>query len=266
MANRRMFSKDVVATDRFQNMSFEAQALYMQLSLVADDDGFVGAPKRVCRGAGAKETALSELTENGYLMFFPSGVCVVSHWKVNNYIQKDRYKETVYIEEKKQLSVGESGVYFIAKEPCIHSVSKLDTQVRLESGKGSIGEESGCEVAAEEKEPLSLGEHKNVFLTKEELKKLKERFSDYKARIESLSRKIAIHGYQYKNHYAVLVEWAEQDRAKQKTKLPAGSGLHANAPPAKKSRYDYEKIERKSMENVAKSAKEKREQTWCLLP
>ena len=58
MANRRMFSLDVVDTDRFLDMSASAQALYFHLGMRADDDGFVNNPKKICRMTGASEDDL----------------------------------------------------------------------------------------------------------------------------------------------------------------------------------------------------------------
>ena len=49
MANRRMFSLDVVDTDRFLDMSASAQALYFHLGMRADDDGFVSSPRKIAR-------------------------------------------------------------------------------------------------------------------------------------------------------------------------------------------------------------------------
>ena len=52
MANRRMFSKDVVETDKFLNMPLTSQALYFHLGMEADDDGFVASPKRCKEASG----------------------------------------------------------------------------------------------------------------------------------------------------------------------------------------------------------------------
>ena len=46
MANRRMFSSEVVCTDKFLDMPSSSQALYFQFGMKADDDGFISAPKR----------------------------------------------------------------------------------------------------------------------------------------------------------------------------------------------------------------------------
>ena len=78
---------------------------------------------------------------------FESGVVVIKHWRLHNYIQKDRYKPTIYQDEKAQLNVENNGVYENVSTPvsnldtdCIQDVYSLDTQVRL--GKDRIGKES----------------------------------------------------------------------------------------------------------------------------
>ena len=54
MANRRMFSLDIVDTDAFLDMPMSAQCLYFHLGMRADDDGFVGSPKKVIGITGCR--------------------------------------------------------------------------------------------------------------------------------------------------------------------------------------------------------------------
>lgn len=100
MAERRMFSKVVIDSDTFLDMPLSAQALYFHLSMRADDDGFVNNPKRIQAYVGASTDDLKILLAKHFLIPFESGVVVIKHWKVHNYIQKDRYKETYYQKEK----------------------------------------------------------------------------------------------------------------------------------------------------------------------
>lgn len=100
MAERRMFAKSVVMDDKFLDLAPVTRCLYFALGMCADDDGFVGAPKRVMKYCGANRKALDGLVEAGYIKLFPSGVAAITHWTVNNKIRKDRYRETVYLEEK----------------------------------------------------------------------------------------------------------------------------------------------------------------------
>ena len=104
MANRRMFSLDVVDTDAFIDMPVTAQALYFHLGMRADDDGFISSPKKITKMVNCSLDDMNILIEAGYLIPFDSGVVVVRDWKVNNYIQKDRYTPTRNHDEKKKLS------------------------------------------------------------------------------------------------------------------------------------------------------------------
>ena len=100
MAERRMFAKSVVMDDKFLDLPAAARCLYFALSMSADDDGFIGAPKRIMRVCGAKKSALLCLIDAGYVRQFLSGVVAILHWKVNNQIRSDRYRPTLYTHEK----------------------------------------------------------------------------------------------------------------------------------------------------------------------
>jgi len=138
MAKRRMFSSDIVDSDKFLDMPVSARCLYYDLGMRADDDGFVG-PKKILRLTGASDDDLKVLIAKGFVIPFKSGVLVIKDWKMNNYIQKDRYSETIYKTEKSQLSEDTNGSY-ILKTKSIQDVYKLDTQVRL--GKVRLGKDS----------------------------------------------------------------------------------------------------------------------------
>ena len=100
MAERRMFAKSIVLDDKFLDMTLAARCLYFALSMEADDDGFVGAPKRIMKICGVGPSALRTLIEQGYIRQYPSGVVSVTDWLVNNQLRKDRYRPTIYIKEK----------------------------------------------------------------------------------------------------------------------------------------------------------------------
>lgn len=135
MAQRRMFSKKIVETDFFMEMSPTAKLLYFYLNMSADDDGFVGNPKTIKLISGATDDDLKILIAKQFIIPFDSGVIVIKDWKIHNYIQKDRYNQTQYLDEKKQLLVEENGTY----TKCIQDVSSLDTQVRLGKSKDRLG-------------------------------------------------------------------------------------------------------------------------------
>lgn len=139
MAERRMFAKTIIDSDAFLNMPLTTQALYFHLCMRADDDGFVNNPQKIQRMIGASDDDLKILCAKNFIIPFESGIIVIKHWKIHNYIQNDRYKPTVYEEEKALLSVKNNKAYTLDTE-CIQDVSIVDTQVRL--GKDSLGKNS----------------------------------------------------------------------------------------------------------------------------
>lgn len=132
MAERRMFAKAIVDSDLFLGLPLTAQALYFHLGVRADDDGFVGNPKKIQRMIGCSDDDLKLLIIKEFIIPFESGVVVISHWKVNNYIRNDRYKPTFYSKEKAILNSNENEVYTIG----IPTDNQRDTQYRL--GKVSL--------------------------------------------------------------------------------------------------------------------------------
>lgn len=136
MAERRMFAKTIVLSDAFLDMPIGARCLYMTLGMVADDDGFVNSPKAVMRQAGATEDDMKILIAKKFVLVFEDGVLVIKHWRINNYLQKDRYRETVYKEDKALLTVQENGAYSL---PEGHVYTNVYTQER--KGEEREGEE-----------------------------------------------------------------------------------------------------------------------------
>ena len=113
MARRRMFSKDIVITDKFITMPATSRCLYFELAMQADDDGFVSNPKIILRMLGFNEADLKILIINEYVIPFDSGVVVITHWKQHNNIPKDRYTPTIYTKEKSLLKEGKNKEYLI---------------------------------------------------------------------------------------------------------------------------------------------------------
>ena len=111
MARKRMFDIEIVDTDLFLEMPQSTQNLYFHLGMRADDDGFVSNPKKIIRTIGANEDDLKILVTKKFIIPFESGVIVIRHWKINNYLRSDRYTETLYKDEKKQLIEDEKGTY-----------------------------------------------------------------------------------------------------------------------------------------------------------
>jgi len=133
-----MFSLKVVDTDLFLDMPMTSQLLYFHLCMRADDDGFVNSPKKILKMIGCNDDDLKILMAKVFVIPFESGVCVIRDWKIHNYIQKDRYSETLYTKEKSLLVEGKNGEY----TKCIQNVSNMDTQVRDRLGKDRLGKDS----------------------------------------------------------------------------------------------------------------------------
>lgn len=148
MAQKRMIDKSIIDSDAFLDMSLSCQALYFHLHMRADDDGFVDSVKNIMRLIGAKEDDLKILIYKKFIIPFESGIIVMKHWRLHNYIAKDRYTETKYKEEKAMLIVDENKVYeYINNAPsttCIQNVDNLSTQYSKDkNSKDKNSKESG---------------------------------------------------------------------------------------------------------------------------
>ena len=111
MAERRMFAKTIIDSDAFLDMPVTARLLYYDLSMRADDDGFVNAPKKIMRMIGASQDDLSLLVLKSFIIPFESGVVVIKHWRIHNYIRKDTYNGTPYKTEMAMLKLDDNKVY-----------------------------------------------------------------------------------------------------------------------------------------------------------
>jgi len=111
MAERRMFAKSIVLSDAFLDMPLTARCLYFTLGMLADDDGFVGNPKAIMRQCGASQDDMAVLLQKRYILGFDSGIIVIKHWRINNYLRNDRYQSTTYLEEKDTLELDAKNAY-----------------------------------------------------------------------------------------------------------------------------------------------------------
>lgn len=148
MAAKRMFSIDVIDTDKFLDMPVSTQALYFHFGMRADDDGFVSSPKKIVKIANCTNDDLRILISKGYVIPFDSGVVVITDWRVNNSIRSDRYKPTIYQEELKQLETSKNtylrgSVGIPIDNQCVtreqpewnQNGYQMDTQVRLDKDR-----------------------------------------------------------------------------------------------------------------------------------
>ncbi|MDV4613844.1 replisome organizer [Enterococcus faecium] len=233
MAERRMFAKTIIDSDAFLDMPLSTQALYFHLSMRADDDGFINNPKKTQRMVGCGDDDLKLLMAKRFILVFESGVIVIKHWKIHNYIRNDRYKPTLYQDEKALLADKDNKAYTFAEELSKHdeklgipddnqAVYQMDTQVRL--GKDRLGKDSKeiKDVTPSKKskaKPIrhKYGEYKNVLLSDEQMEKLKTEFpNDYQERIERLSEYCESSGKTYKNYLATIRSWSRKEKNESK--------------------------------------------------
>ena len=181
-----MFAKTIIDSDAFLDMPVTARLLYYDLAMRADDDGFVNSPKKIMRMIGASQDDLTILGLRKFIIPFETGIVVIKHWKIHNYIQNDRYRPTIYQEEKAMLDVKENKEYSIVNgscTPCIHNVSNMYSQDSI--GKCSVVQDSTvedteppaaahapAESPAEEPQRHRHGANGWVLLTDEQYKKL----------------------------------------------------------------------------------------------
>jgi len=214
MADKRMFSKTIIDSDAFLDMPLSTQALYFHLSMRADDEGFINNPRKIQRMIGSNEDDLTLLTVKRFLITFESGVIVIKHWRIHNYIQSDRFKETVYLEEKSQLKVKENKSYTFLDTVCIQDVSTLEPQIRLD--KNSIDKSiymdlkfidviiDKVQITKEQYETLCT-KHTKELVDKE---------------IVSLDNYIVNgKGNKYKDHYRTLNTWCNKNKDTIKPKI-----------------------------------------------
>lgn len=141
MAERRMMSKKIIDTDNFLDMPQSTQCLYFHLLLRADDDGFIQSPKSIMRITGCKDDDLKLLIAKGFVIGFETGVIVIRHWRIHNYVQSDRYSKSE-LPEAKSVEL-KNKVYEVVEPPinpddtcmdtkCIQNGYNLDTQIRID--------------------------------------------------------------------------------------------------------------------------------------
>ena len=204
MAEKRMFSKKIIDTDWFMDMPASTQNLYFHLSMRADDDGFVSSPKRIIKLIGATEDDYKILIAKKFVIPFESGVCVITDWRINNYLRTDRYTETIYKEEKDSLVLDEKGKYNlgIPQVDPVLSISNSNTISNTNINKDRV-------VGEEKKLKHKYGEYKRVLLADEELEKLNKEFGEEKTQkaITYLDEYIEMKGAKYKSHYLAMRKW-----------------------------------------------------------
>lgn len=196
MAERRMFAKTIIDSDAFLDMGLSAQALYFHLCMRADDEGFINNPRKIQRMIGAGDDDLRLLAAKRFIIPFDSGVVVIKHWRIHNYIRGDRFKPTVYVEEREKLDMKENGAYTCLPSDnqmdtkcvpddnqlttnCVPNDYQMDTQVRLGKdrvGKDRAGKDTICAepLLAASVPQMILNDGSAFYVTADDLKRWKE--------------------------------------------------------------------------------------------
>lgn len=164
MADRRMFAKTIIDSDAFLDMPVSTQVLYFHLSMRADDEGFINSPKKIQRMIGCSDDDMKLLIAKSFVILFETGIIVIKHWKIHNYIRKDRINETIYKEERSSLFEKSNGAYTLKNPdengiaaPCQPSVNHMsvtcqpsDSIGKVRLGKDSIGKDNNVSACARE--------------------------------------------------------------------------------------------------------------------
>lgn len=215
MAEKRMFSNKVIETDSFLEMPDSTQNLYFHLSMNADDDGFVAKPKSIMRMTGKKEDDMRLLITKSFIIPFDSGVIVIKHWRINNYLRSDRYHETIYKEEKQKLTLNEKGEYELGIPVVDQTGYRINTNTNSISNSNNKSTNKGD---ARGKEKHKYGEYNHILLTDDELSKLQEEYGEKEtsSAITFLDEYIEMKGYKCKSHYLAMRKWVFQALKEQK--------------------------------------------------
>lgn len=172
MAQKRMFDKTITNNDNFLEMPDSTQNLYFHLSMEADDDGFVDNWKSIMRMTGKKEDDLKLLIAKRFIIPFETGVIVIKHWRINNYLRKDRYHQTKYLKEKSLLTIEENEEYELKKDFGIPIGNREENSIV----KNSIEENSIVECIGQKQDTIYdfLQKELGRTLSPTEIEKVKE--------------------------------------------------------------------------------------------
>ena len=215
MAERRMFTKKVTDDDNFMALSSSAQALYLHLSMSADDDGFCNQVSICMFKAHASVQDLEALLEKRFIYQFENGVIVIKHWRMANALRKDRHQPTNFQEELAMLQIKDNGSYTWLPNGCQMVAERLP-QDRI--GKDRIGKDRVGEDRVEEiitaPIPTTYGDHNLVNLSDAEYQGLlntygKDTTEDYIQRIDEY---MYYNNKQYPSHYKTIIRWIEKDK------------------------------------------------------
>lgn len=179
MADKRMFSKKITNSDAFLDMPLSAQCLYFHLNMEADDDGFVNNPKMIMRNIRATQDDMNILIMKSFVLTFDSGIIVIKHWRINNWLRSDRKKDTAYPDEMNLLAIKDNGAYTF-------------DQAKEKTSKNH-----------------KYGTYKHVVLSDEQKESLINEYGEalFEQCVQYLDDYLETSGKSYKNYYLVIKKW-----------------------------------------------------------
>ena len=236
MGDRRMISKKILATNQFLGLYDKTKVLYFMMILNADDDGFVSDVKGIMNHYNARPMHLRQLIESNYIITFKSGVALITHWRVHNLVRGDRYRETDWVEEKRQIYTDEKNCYHLLSD--IPMVDKTHPQV-VSISKDKLSQvsedvrplrddktEAPSEPKKKKADAVSDDPHEKilhrihgalgkgvVFLTGRQIDSLLEKIglAGFECYVERLADYILKKDAHVKNHYETILKWYFQD-------------------------------------------------------
>ena len=132
MAQKRMFDKRVVESDKFTDLPNSSKALYFMAGMSADDKGFF-QPRRLQKMCGFTDDDFKILLAKGYFIVFESGVMVVTDWNKNNWLDSRRVTETEYVDELNLLKIV-NDKYELNKD-CLANAKPMLRENRIEENR-----------------------------------------------------------------------------------------------------------------------------------
>ena len=208
MAEKRMFAKTIIDSDAFLDMPLSAQSLYFHLSMRADDDGFINNPKKIQRMIGASDDDAKLLVMKKFIIPFDSGVVVIKHWKIHNYIRKDTYKETAYLEEKAMLETEQNKSYRLIDSSSTTRGRIVDESLTQYSIDKNRLDKNSIDVDKSKPTKHKFGEYLHVQLTDDQYLRLKDLYADsLQEHIRILDEYCESSGKRYRNYSLVIQGW-----------------------------------------------------------
>ena len=221
-----MFAKTIIDSDAFLDMPMSARLLYYDLGMRADDDGFINSPKKIMRMIGASNDDVNILIARKFVIPFDSGVVVIKHWRINNYLRNDRYTETKYLEEKSILEVDKNGSYTAKNNTGIPVGIPTVSTGKVRLGKDSIGKDINT-ISCNENSEIEVLDQKEMWFESfweiypkhQDKKKAKQKFlklctneKEYKAIMDGLRNVLPVWAKKDTKYIPMPTTWLNGER------------------------------------------------------